>query len=75
VALGSHLLTRYVAQLSPEFVAQAPLPQSMLLDQVGALLALTATELRGGRAAWTPVERSVRDEVHIISSNAALKLP
>ena len=58
------VLTSYVAQLSPEFVVQAPLPQSMLIDQVGALLALTATELRGDRAAWTPVERSVRDQVH-----------
>lgn len=58
------VLSSYVAQLSPEFVVQAPLPQSMLIDQVGALLALTATELHGGRAAWTPVERSVRDQVH-----------
>lgn len=58
------VLSSYVAQLSPEFVLQAPLPQSVLIDQVGALLALTATELRGSRAAWTPVERSVRDQVH-----------
>jgi AraC family transcriptional regulator, positive regulator of tynA and feaB len=58
------VLSSYVAQLSPEFVEQAPLPQSVLIDQVGALLALTATELRGDRAAWTPVERSVRDQVH-----------
>lgn len=57
------VLASYVAQLSPEFVVQAPLPQSMLIDQVGALLALTATELRGGRAASTPAERSVRDQV------------
>ena len=58
------VLASYVAQLSPEFVVQAPLPQSILVDQLGALLALTATELRGDRAAWTPVERSVRDQVH-----------
>jgi AraC family transcriptional regulator, positive regulator of tynA and feaB len=58
------VLSSYVAQLSPEFVVQAPLPQSMLIDQVGALLALTATELRGGRAAWSPVERSLRDQVN-----------
>ena len=49
-----HVLASFVAQLSPEFVSQAPLPQSMLIDQVGALLALTANELRGDRAAWTP---------------------
>ena len=58
------VLSSYVAQLSPEFVLHAPLPQSVLIDQVGALLALTATDLSGGRAAWTPAERSVRDQVH-----------
>lgn len=58
------VLSSYVAQLSPEFVAQAPLPQSMLMDQLGALLALTATELHGGHAAASPVERSVRDQAY-----------
>lgn len=72
--LGSHHIARdsrwgrvlasYVAQLSPEFVVQAPLPQSVLLDQLGALLALTATELSGGHASATPVERSLHDRVH-----------
>jgi AraC-like DNA-binding protein len=57
------VLSSYVAQLSPEFVAQAPLPESILLDQVGALLALTATEIRGGHAGSTVVERSLRDRV------------
>jgi len=57
------VLSSYVAQLSPEFVLQAPLPQSILIDQIGALLALIATELRGGRATSTPVERSLRDQV------------
>ena len=58
------VLASYVAQLSPEFVVQAPLPQALLIDQLGALLALTATELSGGRAASTPAERSVRDQVY-----------
>jgi AraC family transcriptional regulator, positive regulator of tynA and feaB len=58
------VLSSYVSQLSPEFVVQAPLPHSVLIDQVGALLALVATELRGGRAACTPVERSVRDQIY-----------
>ena len=58
------VLSSYVAQLSPDFVVQAPLPQSVLIDQIGALMALTATELRGARPAWTPVERSVRDQIH-----------
>jgi AraC family transcriptional regulator, positive regulator of tynA and feaB len=59
-----HVLSSYVAQLSPEFVIQAPLPQSLLIDQIGALLALTATELSGARAALTPVERSLREQVY-----------
>jgi len=41
------VLASYVAQLSPEFVVQAPLPQGVLIDQLGALLALTASELSG----------------------------
>jgi AraC-like DNA-binding protein len=48
----------------PEFVVQAPLPQGVLIDQLGALLALTASELSGRRAVLTPVERSVRDHVY-----------
>jgi AraC-like DNA-binding protein len=58
------VLASYVAQLSPEFVVQAPLPQGVLIDQLGALLALTASELSGRRAVSTPVERSVRDHVY-----------
>ena len=58
------VLASYVAQLSPEFVVQAPLPQGVLIDQLGALLALTASELSGRRAVSTPAERSVRDHVY-----------
>ena len=57
------VLASYVAQLAPEFFVQAPLPQAMLIDQLGALLALTAAELSGRHVASTPVERSVRDRV------------
>ena len=57
------VLTSYMAQLSPEFVVQAPLPQAVLIDQLGALLALAASELSGIRAVSTPAERSVRDQV------------
>jgi AraC-like DNA-binding protein len=49
--------------LSPQFLVQAPLPQAVLIDQLGALLALTASELSGRRAASAPVERSVRDQI------------
>ena len=58
------VLASYVAQLSPEFVAQAPLPQAVLIDQLGALLALTASELSASRAVSTPAERSVRDHAY-----------
>ena len=58
------VLASYLAQLSPEFVAHAPLPQAVLIDQLGALLALTASELSGSRAVSTPAERSVRDHVY-----------
>jgi AraC family transcriptional activator of tynA and feaB len=58
------VLASYVAQLSPDFVVQAPLPQAVLIDQLGALLALTASELSGSPAVSTPAERSVRDHVY-----------
>ena len=58
------VLASYLAQLSPEFVAHAPLPQAVLIDQLGALLALTASERSGSRAVSTPAERSVRDHVY-----------
>jgi len=57
------VLASYVAQLSPEFVVQAPLPQAVLIDQLGALLALAANELNGSCAESTPAERSVREQV------------
>jgi len=58
------LLASYVAQLAPEFVVHAPLPQTVLIDQLGALLALTAAELSGSRVVSTPAARSVRDQVY-----------
>ena len=58
------VLASYLAQLSPEFVVRAPLPQAVLIDQLGALLALTASERSGSCAVSTPAERSVRDHVY-----------
>jgi len=58
------VLASYLAQLSPEFVVHAPLPQAVLIDQLGALLALTASERSGSRAVSTPAGRSVRDHVY-----------
>jgi len=57
------VLASYMSPLSPEFVVHAPLPQAVLIDQLGALLALTASERSGGRADSTPAERSLRDHV------------
>ena len=58
------VLASYLAQLSPAFVAQAPLPHAVLIDQLGALLALTASDRNGSHAVLTPAERSVRDRVY-----------
>ena len=58
------VLASYLAQLSPAFVVQAPLPHAVLIDQLGALLALTASDRSGSHAVLTPAERSVRDRVY-----------
>ena len=57
------VLASYLAQLSPTFFVHAPLPQAVLIDQLGALLALTASDRSGKHAVSTPAERSVRDQV------------
>ena len=58
------VLASFMAQLSPEFLVHAPLPAAVLIDQLGALLALTASEMSGRSAVSTPAERSVRDHVY-----------
>lgn len=47
-------LSSYLGELSPELVAAPPLPLSVIADQVGSLLALTASALRD------PVPRPAR---------------
>jgi AraC-like DNA-binding protein len=44
----SSALCSFVRQLSPEFVARTSLPPQLVSDQIGALLALVANEMRGG---------------------------
>jgi AraC-like DNA-binding protein len=51
------VLTSYIGQLSPDFIARSPLPLTVLADHLGALLALAAGEL-GGVDAW-PKRRDV----------------
>lgn len=43
-------LAGFAAQLSPAFLVHAPLPHSILIDHLGALLALAATQLSEGPA-------------------------
>jgi len=50
-------LSAFVSALSPEQVAKAALPATMLVDQLGALLALTASELN------VPLPVATRPEV------------
>jgi AraC-like DNA-binding protein len=52
-------LSSYVSELSPDLVAAPPLPVSVLADQVGSLLALTASGLQSTSFAYTPSVRSL----------------
>ncbi|MEX3791081.1 AraC family transcriptional regulator [Paraburkholderia sp. BR14374] len=56
-------LAAYLVQLLPDAVANAPIPHSVLADQVGALLALIAHEMSGQEPHSKPAERSLRDRV------------
>ena len=71
------VLASYIAQLSPEFVVQAPLPQSVLVDQIGSLLALTAMELGNGEVRRTLARSSlceqIRDQVKQRSPRSSLQ--
>ncbi|MGF6806136.1 AraC family transcriptional activator of tynA and feaB [Paraburkholderia sp. Clong3] len=58
------VLSSYVSQLSPEFTLHAPLAESVLADQLGALLALTAHELSGESFKTSPTERSLLERIH-----------
>ncbi|KWE50853.1 hypothetical protein WL76_20985 [Burkholderia ubonensis] len=58
------VLCSYVDQLSPDFIASAPLPESVLADQVGALLALTVHEMSGESPDPSPTTRSLLERIH-----------
>lgn len=53
-------LSSVLSCLSPEFVASAPVPHSVLADQIGALLAMNAGGVNPPKAA----DRALRDAVH-----------
>src|SRR5262249_17212968 len=57
-------LSSYVSELSPDLAAAPPLPLSVIADQVGSLLALTASGLRGTALAGTPAIRSLHARIH-----------
>ena len=42
-----HALNSYAASLTPQFLQQSPLPLSLLVDHLGALLALAAQDVTG----------------------------
>jgi AraC-like DNA-binding protein len=41
------MLSNYISQVTPELATNPPLPSQVMADQVGALLALAAQEVRG----------------------------
>jgi AraC-like DNA-binding protein len=56
-------LSTYVCELSPDLVAAPPLPLSVMANQVGALLALTASGLRDAALAYTPAVHSLHARI------------
>jgi AraC-like DNA-binding protein len=62
-SLWGHALSSYVSELSPDLAAAPPLPLSVIADQVGSLLALTASGMRGAMFASTPGERSLYERI------------
>jgi AraC-like DNA-binding protein len=55
-------LSTYLSELSPDLVAAPPLPLSVIADQVGSLLALTASSLRSAPP-LTPAQRSMHERI------------
>jgi len=62
-SLWGHALSSYVSELSPDLVAAPPLPLNVLADQVGSLLALTASGMRAAAFVNTPAVRSLRERI------------
>ncbi len=56
-------LAAFVAEMSPRFLAGSPLPPSLLADQVGALLALTANGLAPERPKITPADKDLLSRI------------
>jgi len=56
-------LTSYMAQLSPRVLVDAPLPASVMIDHVGALLSLSANDIGCGLKPVTRGEMSLRAKI------------
>ena len=62
-SLWGRALCSYLSELSPDLAASPPLPLPVIADQVGSLLSLTATGIRGANLANTPAERSLYERM------------
>lgn len=62
-SLWGHPLASYLAELSPDLAAAPPLPLSVIADQVGGLIALTARALRDTTLEDTPAVRSLHARI------------
>jgi AraC-like DNA-binding protein len=56
-------LSSYLSELSPELSLAPPLPLAVIADQVGSLLALTASSMRNTRQTRTFAARALRDRI------------
>jgi AraC family transcriptional regulator, positive regulator of tynA and feaB len=57
------VLSGYLSQMTPEFSVRAPLPVQVMTDQLGALLALAATEISGHNTGPAPAYRDLRARI------------
>jgi AraC-like DNA-binding protein len=75
-SVWSRALLSFITQLSPEFVVNAPLPHSVIADQIGALLALITDEMSGAPPAQTKATVALRDriEARIVARSAEFSL-
>ena len=62
-SLWGRALSAYLGELSPDLAAAPPLPLLVIADQVGSLLSLTASGLRGEMIANTPAVRSLYEQI------------
>jgi len=62
-SLWGHPLASYLAELSPDLAAAPPLPLSVIADQLGGLIALTARALRDTTLEDTPAVRSLHARI------------